>query len=928
MAIKLKKTLYIGIGGTGIDAILKSKKCFIDTHGEIPPMIGFLAIDTDNGASNKTLYSKNNELIKLDRSELLICSVQNPLQVYLQNRNEFEWIPSLNVKTIGAISGSGAGQVRSNGRFIARYNHQAISNHIASAIDKINSLIPMESPYVVDLNKDGAVFPIVINIVCSIAGGTGSGMLLDIMTIVHKTLQNAAQKHTIYPWIVMPDIFRSMNAGPAMSNVFYNTYGALRDLDYVMHLAPNNVPLDFGFTAINESPAPIAFLVNNVNTNGTVFDKIDDITDILGRGMFLPSNEMGNAISSPFDNILTNRHVNPNFKIINKQAWVASVGSAELIFDNTEIIKAYSYRVISQICGTLRSYGSGGNNEANLFVDHPIVLIRENEGHDDVINSLLGAPDAPYGINIDVNTSANDINSYINDCVQRLGLEGIKDNFDSKLRTVNTQFDLKIKELLNTPNGIGLTKNFIADLKVIIDLFKNEMISEVKELNDLLSYQIEWSKELTSIRNTGIIILRQPLNQERADLLTNKILQFVKDKRELLRREWAIRFYNTFLDGINRTEIGISNLEVKLKEIEERSRQELLKKQQSASSSSKFQIFLHKEDILNSSENDFNIQIVVLGFIEYLKQINNGISDLIESSGNQIEKHLYEFANSISLVQDFKNLSIVHKLLQLNKEKINQYLQRLLNLAAPLWTFNPQGYLNQKTQIDRLILIGIENGVQSNLCDSFDDLLADNLNQPNFISTHQTDRISVMIVECLLPVFTVNNFHSYENENSLIESKSTISNYIDEKWKARMDREDFLIKPAKQKNNVLESWVQGFIFGYIHFDDNNKVYWTESLLHGSPAKEYRLNLGQLRDEAYDNFKIYKIYKEIDDKLSKKMADEGQLPIQNKLKEIKESRLYNKQYSQLSRNERDQLDQVNFAGIKKLFEEEIDFITKS
>ena len=30
--IKLKKTLYIGLGGTGVAALLKVKKCFIDSY--------------------------------------------------------------------------------------------------------------------------------------------------------------------------------------------------------------------------------------------------------------------------------------------------------------------------------------------------------------------------------------------------------------------------------------------------------------------------------------------------------------------------------------------------------------------------------------------------------------------------------------------------------------------------------------------------------------------------------------------------------------------------------------------------------------------------------------------------------------------------------------------------------------------------------
>ena len=76
MAIKLKKTLYVGLGGTGVSALLKVKKCFFDSYGEIPPMIGFLAIDTDGAATNKSETSDSGKVIKLDPTELLICTVR------------------------------------------------------------------------------------------------------------------------------------------------------------------------------------------------------------------------------------------------------------------------------------------------------------------------------------------------------------------------------------------------------------------------------------------------------------------------------------------------------------------------------------------------------------------------------------------------------------------------------------------------------------------------------------------------------------------------------------------------------------------------------------------------------------------------------------------------------------------------------------
>lgn len=47
MATAINRTLYIGLGGTGAQTLAKIKSHFVGSYGEVPPMISFLAIDTD-----------------------------------------------------------------------------------------------------------------------------------------------------------------------------------------------------------------------------------------------------------------------------------------------------------------------------------------------------------------------------------------------------------------------------------------------------------------------------------------------------------------------------------------------------------------------------------------------------------------------------------------------------------------------------------------------------------------------------------------------------------------------------------------------------------------------------------------------------------------------------------------------------------------
>lgn len=415
MAIKLKKTLYVGLGGTGVSALLKVKKCFADSYGEIPPMIGFLAIDTDGAASNKSVTSNRGEIIKLDPTELLVCTVRGALSVFNANPKTYDWVPSKNVDKLSSIQGGGAGQVRSNGRFIAYYNNQKIKSNIQAVVTKIHQLIPQGSKYEVDTNIGGVEYPANVNVFASIAGGTGSGMLVDVLSIIRDALNQNAQAFKLYPWIVLPEVFRAMNLGPSMANVLYNSYGALRTLDYIMHYDPKTPAINFGYSKVDGPLFDYAYIINNLNQAGVAFNNLDDLIDVVAKSAFLPANKMGDDLASPFDNIVAQK-MGGTYDILNKKAWAASASSAELIYDSQAVGRALAYTTITQLCESMLQSPADGSTDANAFFDDQNVMIRENNGRDDVINALL-SPAPVYSLQIDENTTEFDINSYIeNNC--------------------------------------------------------------------------------------------------------------------------------------------------------------------------------------------------------------------------------------------------------------------------------------------------------------------------------------------------------------------------------------------------------------------------------------------------------------------------------------------------------------------------------
>lgn len=926
--IKLKKTLYVGLGGTGVATLLKVKKCFIDSYGEIPPMIGFLAIDTDTAAFSKEEHSNLGKPIRLDTSELLVCSVRNALATYKSNPSVYDWVPPKNVNNLRNIAGLGAGQIRSNGRFIAFYNYDKIQTNITYAITKIHQLIPNYSRYIIDTNKDGVEYATTINVFASVAGGTGSGMLIDTICLINKAMEAQSLQYVLYPWIILPEIFKTMNQGPAMANVRYNAYGAIRSLDYIEHQAPNDPAINFGYTTITERLFDFAFVINNLNQAGVAFDKIDDLADVIAKSAFLPANKMGDEISSPFDNI---RHQQDSgvYNILDKKAWAVSTGSAELIYDSQAVGRSLSYRIIAQLCESMKQSYSDGTNDANRFVDHQNVLIRENKGRDDVINSLL-SPAPEYVLTIDENTTINDINDYIKYNTGDRTDGEIQSRLAAKIANTRQELSSFLSDLLDeTQNGcIGVSLQFIRSLKTIINLCRDEMVSEQAKLNSQNSTPMQWESDLSNIKKRGISALfGSKLDEDNVEALTQKLTSYVYSLREEKRRLWAIRFYNDFESTVSNYERQLQNLYSYLTNIHDKYSNELLREQQLASSSSKFQIFLHQSDVYRVS--NYKLDNSVKADFHNRFEDKGGLLKWLNLSQEQLDAQIREFVEGTSDVTKAEKISIDDVLQKMSPDKVIDYLEQLKTLASPLWSYNTLGYNQTQLNLDKFVIVGVANRDDSVLAinPEFNSVFNTNGNQTSFASTYQNDRVYVLIVEGILPIYAVNNFLSYKNDyEGKLSCNYPMTAYLDEKLNNRIVSENFNVMPTVEQDNVLQLWVWGFVFGYIHYDPESNHYWIRSKSRGDAIHKYRFNLNKQRDVAYDIFKTEGLYHEIENLLNSEISRHGNEGINQKIQEIKDKENYLDEYSMLSPLERANLENPKYESVLDLINKEIEIMT--
>ena len=196
-----------------------------------------------------------------------------------------------------------------------------------------------------------------------------------------------------------------------------------------------------------------------------------------------------------------------------------------------------------------------------------------------------------------------------------------------------------------------------------------------------------------------------------------------------------------------------------------------------------------------------------------------------------------------------------------------------------------------------------------------------------FASTNQYDRIFLLIIEDALPIYAVNGFAAYKADYEAKTQKGyPVDNFLDKKVMSRMRSEKFDVMPTLKSSNILELWVYGIIFGYIHFDEATQQYWIKSKKLGAPTKGFRYDMGTQRDVAFSNFTASGLDKEVEENLNKEIAKNGRAPIDEKIEQVKADGNYFPDLCQMSVSEISNIDNPKYTDIKKLIDKEILFIS--
>ncbi len=917
----LKRSLFIGLGGTGAAALLQTKKRFLDTYGEVPPMIGFLSIDTDFNTDTKTLERDNiliNEHkviapeVKFDPSELIYIQVRGAKKAFdRQKDNLFDWIPPKNVHVLRDMR-NGAGQVRSNGRFALHFNYKQIIDCVRSKIGELlNINITANSLF----NPKGS--DVEITFVFSVGGGTGSGIYIDIAYLVKEAI-GTANNATSVAFIVMPDIFNYMHNGPSMANIRPNGYGALKDLDFLMQKDVDQLGLELKYQdktiQIDSNPFDVVFTVNNKNTAGETIGEIKDISEQIGLAMYTGASELSSNINSAYDNV---RSVlsGGSLDVVNKKAWVGGMGVSELSYDGNMLANIYARRAISSMITNLTTASDDHQKLSNNFIDSPQVLIRENDGNDYLIDSLLDK-DTRTVFTIDTTDDLdNTISNYLKN-IKNDSIEEITNNYNRKYKKVIAELIKYIGEIINKDSGVSNTKEFFIDLIRQLDIFLGEMNTEEKEfktthqnIENQIQNEINDLKRLSGGFN-GIFKKRELIAAKES--ISSYVNKQAATINEILRRQYAQNFLNALKNEVNSHRKNVDTLLSRLKKVNQKSLNIAAGFQNNVNVRQRtFVIDIKGEDVNNlyAEKEDYLIN----DFIRTI-DLNNKLYDFYDIGEELIEEYFWKYTKKLSKALDYRNKNIENIINQLPAEEKTSLAEELISKSNALWSYDLKGY-TVGSSIHEDFVIGLPDQ-NSAFKKTFSALL--NAQNVSFVQTGIKNKIVCYRMEIAVPIYAVNDIEGYEKDFL----NSNIAHHIDDNWFTKMERENFSIWPEQKEDHSLEAWVLGFVYNFVKFEDG--VYKVYSEAKGDALDDYLTSLSAYRDEAYDMFRKDGYAVEMIGLIEEKRKKDGEDVTKELIIDVIDN--YRSKYSQINLKA-DELKKREFSKIADLLRREIDFSRK-
>ncbi len=906
MATKIKRCLYVGLGGTGMNALLHTKKMFIDTYGEVPPMIGFLGIDTDGSAYKKSILSNKGEDVFLDPKEQLPIIVKRARPIYDVNKEAFSWISEENLYALTSME-LGAGQVRTNGRFAFTVNYDDIARKVETTLAQITNahIINNDKYELLGANTE-------IHMVFSVCGGTGCGTFINMAYL----LKDKAPQCKLTGYAVLPDVFKHMsNSG--MAKVAANAYGAIEDLDYLMHMGIGSkfIKLDYINCSyeIKDRPFNSVIFIDNKNDRGDTYTHVDELAEMISLALVTSAGELSSASASVSDNIEKNIREG-SMDIENKKAWAAGMGVCEIIYRGKDLSDIYAIKSAKNLIDRFFNSCQDANLIANNWIDSPNVNIRENNNYDHVIDYICDKmPKYPLTVNDYGNPKA--------EIEQNLAINRIKDEeVNKKINDLCARVRVELRKLIvehiNQECGISTVENVLEAIEDQVDIFLDEITKEKQEFLDrepMLQSSLDTAAADLS-EYDGKFFKKKSKLDDMANDVSDACTALCTCKLEIIRRTAAITVFNNIKGLLAEANRRVGLISESMKAVSRNLATKLARIQNNVGKApATFQI-----DLAQNSANSVGVVADEIQIPEFVKGLRlegkmYGFTDL---SNDEIEEQIMKYTKRLHTARNWRDTGIDEILDKMPAEEFDRITRMAIEKAMPLFRFDYRGHMPKERPQDSFF-VGVPNKVSNRLFknDYFKSKLTGTMDV-DFASIGVNDRIIIYRQVGVVPAYTISALPEYQKEYEACR----VDCHYDANLETRMKREDFSIKPKKATDeDLLDLWVKGLIFGLVKNEDGE--YWFKSQEHGDALEDFWVKLGEYRDEAFDQFRQYKssVRKEFNEFLDNLAVSKGATAIKAVIDDVKTS--YYDKYSQIKMT-KEEVKKKGFEKIRELITSEL------
>lgn len=852
-------------------ALLNTKKMFVDTYGEVPPMIGFLGIDTDGGSYNKFLLSKKSPTgrVVLEQSEQLPITVEKAMDIYNYDKENLGWLPQDNLRYLTSMT-LGAGQVRTNGRFAFTVNRDKIIMRVRAILDKISNAIHDESKKY----RPSAGDDVEIAIVFSVCGGTGCGTFINTAYL----LKEVAPSCKISGYAVLPNVFRSMLKGAGAARIAPNAYGAIRDLDYLMSLTgtPDCTPFDIQYLdcvkSFNTRPFDAVFFVDNRNVSGAVYSNLDKLTEMISLALVTSSGALASESASVSDNV-SKEISEGNFNVDDKVAWASGMGACEIKISHNILEEIYSLKAAQYLVNQMSASTEDSDALARTWIDS--AKIRENDGNDQLIDRLIPDYKADGVLDIDKDSPQVMIDAYM--LAQKVDQAKLAER-EAKIYAETTEsFDKYIGDILSKDGGLKTASNVITHIISQVDIMLGEMKAEHEDFTKFKAADEAGYKTAVEDLNKymGKLFKRESSIQTYCDDAAEAVKKYVTDLKEDARRVAAITFFSKLKVFLTDWESRVDSLSTKLSAVYKLLSQEVSRienKKQEEQDNTSFTIDLTSRCINKLTLNKGQLSVASLA-----ATYAGGVAGLAGLECDDIYNVIVNYTATLSSTQEFSEFTIDDVFASLSEQEFISIIESAIRKSAPLFRYDYHGRrpaARGVTGPNDIYYIGVPNKDNNRLMKNnsqqvpyFESCIK---GDPNiqFASIGLPDRVIISRQLGVVPAYTIDGLFDYEA--AYLEEKCKC--YIDEDLNLRMEQTGFTMKPQRAADNreadQLELWILSCVFDLIR---NEKGQYQLKCSKGKMLDDGWYNLGTYRNMAFDEFK--RIYKEVKGELEAFIGNE-------------------------------------------------------